>query len=211
MSKLSKKAAGKFGQSGGSTQQLEKASDAINKFMDPFSEDYKTIGSVPFYSTGARALVKFGGVPLGVTTDIRWTVSYSATPIHTIDTAFPWDIDVGAVTINATLGQIMDPTKGPEADGLFSIMKSAVHQPTIELQVLDATGTSIFFARGMFISVNGNIARGQVGTWSCQFLGTTYQHYVSQSFKPYDSLAGKAANLANSLKKLASDVSGGIL
>ena len=208
---MSKNFGAKFGKAGGTLGKLEASTAALADKLNPFSEDAKKIGQIPFYATGARALVKLGGTPLGVTTDIRWSVSYSATPIQTIDTPFPWDIDVGAVTISATLGQIMDPTKGPEADGLFAVMSAALHQPMVEMQVLDASGTSIFFARGMFVAVNGQIGRGQVGNWSCQFSGIAYQHYVAQSFKPYNSVAGTASGLIKGLKNLASGLTGGIL
>ena len=207
---MANKAAGKFGAPGGTLGKLEASTKALADKLDPFSAESKKIGQIPFYSTGARALVKLGGTPLGVTTDIRWSVSYNSTPIQTIDTPFPWDIDVGAVTITATLGQIIDPTKGPEADGLFAIMQSAVHQPLVEMQILDASGTSIFFARGMFTAVNGSIGRGQTGTWSCQFTGIAYQHYTAQSFKPYTGVANAAGTLVNGLKNLASDLSGGL-
>lgn len=208
---MAKKSAGKFGQTGGTLGKLEASSKGLADKLDPFSEESKKKGEVPFYFTGARALVKYGGKPLGITTDIRWSISYNATPIQTIDTPFPWDIDVGVVSISATLGQIIDPTKGPEADGLFAIMAAAVHQPMIEMQVLDASGTSVFFARGMFTAVNGNIGRGQVGAWSCQFTGVAYQQYVSQQFKPYDSIAGGLTGALNSVKKLASKYTGGLL
>lgn len=203
--------AAKFGGNGGTLGRLEASTSALADKLNPFSEDAKKIGEIPFFVTGARALVKLGGKPLGVTTDIRWSVSYSATPIQTIDTPFPWDIDVGAVTISATLGQIMDPTKGPEADGLFAVMAAALHQPLIEMQVLDASGTSIFFARGMFVAVNGNIGKGSVGGWSCQFLGIAYQQYSQQFFKPYSGVSQTASELVNGLKKLSSSVTGGLL
>jgi hypothetical protein len=194
----------------GGLGQLQDSAKALNDALNPFS--HANNGKVPFYATGARAFVKLGGRPMGVTTSIRWNISYNATPIHTVDSVFPWDIDVGSASITASLGQIMDPTKGPEADGLFAIMKAAVHQPTIELQVLDALGTSMFFARGMFTAVTGDVTKGQVGTWSCQFIGVAYQHYVAQNgFKPYSGLAGAVSGLVNGLAGLSSDLTGGIL
>jgi hypothetical protein len=187
---------------------LENQAKKINDLLDPFSgRDPK----IPFYQTGARAFIKMGGRPLAVCQDFKWTVSFAANPIYTIDTVQPWDIDVGPMSVNASLSQIMDPTKGPEVDNLFPIMSSAVHQPLIELQVLDKLGTSLFFARGMFLSVSGNIARGQVSTISAQFTGIAYQHYVAQSFKPYESIAGGISGLANGLKNLASTATGGLL
>jgi hypothetical protein len=105
----------------------------------------------------------------------------------------------------------MDPTKGPEAEGLFHTMQSAVHQPFVELQVLDKLGTSLFFSRGMFLSVSGAVARGSMSTFNARFTGVLYQQYVAQYFKPYDSLAGAASGLIDGLKDLASDFTGGII
>ena len=179
--------------------------------MNPYSNYAAQIGTIPFFQTGARAFIKLGGRPLTVVQDIKWKVSYAATPIQTVDSLFPWDIDIGAATIHAFLTSVMDPTKGPEADGLFTVMKAAEHQPLIELQVLDYLGTSLFFARGMFTEVGGSVARGAVSSWNAQFIGVAYQHYVSQSFKPYNTVAGAATKALDSLKNLASDVSGGLL
>lgn len=184
-----------------------------------FEESAKTIMAsmfegkdrIPFYSTGARALLKVGGKAIGVCQSFKWSVSYNATPIQTIDTPHAWDIDVGVVSISANMSQIMDPTKGPEHDGLFHIMNAAVHQPMVELQVLDKSGTSIFFARGMFTSVSGGVQVGAMSTWNAGFVGVAYQHYVSQQFKPYNSIAGALGNLVDELGGLASDLSGGFL
>jgi hypothetical protein len=170
-----------------------------------------TTGQVPFYQTGARAFIKIGGKPLGVCQDFRWSVSYQGTPITTIDSTQPWDIDVGSMSVTASLNQIMDPSKGPEVDNLLPIMSSAIHQPMVELQVLDKLGTSLFFARGMFLSCSGNISKGAVSSISAQFVGVFYQHFVSQSFQPYGSIAGGLSGLANGLKNLASDATGGLL
>jgi len=188
---------------------LEAESAKLTDLLNPLSGIKP--GQYPFYSTGARALIKCGGRPIGVCQNFHWTTSYQANPIVTIDTNIPWDIDVGPLTVSATLSQILDPTKGPEVDGLFSIMSASVHQPLIELQVLDKLGTSLFFARGMFLSVSGNIARGQTSTLSAQFTGMAYQHYVAQQFKAYSSLASGLSGLVNGLANIASSVTGGVL
>jgi hypothetical protein len=180
---------------GGFTEKFQKEADELNDKLNPFSELEKQVGQIPFYQTGARAFIKVGGKPLAVCQDFRWQVSYQPNPIYTIDTVQPWDIDVGPMTVSATLSQIMDPTKGPEVDHLLPIMSSAVHQPLVELQVLDRLGTSLFFARGMFLSVSGSIARGAVSSFTATFTGTAYQHYVAQSFKPYNSIAGGRTRL----------------
>jgi hypothetical protein len=90
-------------------------------------------------------------------------------------------------------------------------MQSAIHQPMVELQVLDKLGTSLFFARGMFLNVAGSIARGQLSTFTASFVGIAYQHYVAQNFKPYNSIAAGLSNLVGGLQNLASDASGGLL
>lgn len=166
---------------------------------------------IPFYSSGARALIKVAGKPLGVCQSFRWSVSYQSGNIQTIDDAFPVDIDVGPANITANLSQIIDPTRGPEHDGIFHIMSAAVHQPLVELQVLDKSGTSLFFSRGMFTSINGNVSLGSMSNWSANFQGIAYQHYVSQNFKPYNSVSSGLSNLIDGLQNLTSDLTGGFL
>ena len=174
--------------------------------VDGFAGGTKAGKPVPFYSSGARTLIRVGGQPLGVAQSIRWSVSYNATPITTIDTPHPWDNDIGQVRIFAELSQIMDPTKGPEHDAMFAIMQAAVHQPLVDIQVMDrGFGTQIFTSRGMFTEVNGNLAVGDLGKWQVRFVGLTYQHYVEQKFKPYSAIAGAAGLLINGLVDLASD------
>lgn len=193
------------------TKGIEDKMSGLNDALNPYDAAKKMAGTIPFWSTGARSFIKIGGKPVGICTDFRWQISYQATPIHTIDTPHAWDIDIGQVSINANLSNILDPTEGPEALGLFHIMSAAVHQPMVEMQVLDALGTSIFFARGMFTTVNGNISRGQLSGMSAGFVGVAYQHYVSQQFKPYNSIAGKLTGAIGGLKSLASTASGGLL
>lgn len=202
-----------FGLSGASGAGLpgQAAIDSFNSALDPFSALSEKAGQIPFWNTGARALVRVGGKPLAVCQEMRWNVSYNAQPIFTIDSPFAWDIDIGTPQITASLSNIMDPTAGPETDALFHIMTAAVHQPYVEMQVLDKIGTSMFFARGMFVGVSGSVSRGAVSNMTASFVGIMYQHYVSQQFKPYNGIAGAAGKIVNSLKNLASNYSGGIL
>lgn len=186
-------------------QNVQNAAD----FLDPASD---VQGDKPFYSTGARALMRLGGKPLGVAQRCKWMISYNATPINTIDSAHPWDIDVGQARVMADLNQIIDPTKGAEADGLFHTMKSAIHQPMVELQILDRQlGTQYFFARGMFTQISGSIGSQEIGQWQVRFVGVAYQHYVAQNFEPYDGIGGAASTLVDGLQNIASDFTGGIL
>ena len=168
-------------------------------------------GNIPFYGTGARALIKIGGSTLAVCQSLTWSISYQANPIVTIDTVVPWDIDVGPLNVTASLSRITDPTKGPEVDFLLPIMASAVHHPFVEMQVLDALGTNIFFARGMFMSISSGVTRGAVSSINASFSGVAYQHYVAQTFHPYSSIASGLSGLVNGLGNLASSVTGGVL
>lgn len=191
--------------------RLQEQADNLSNLLNPFNSNSNEKGQLPFYGSGARSFIKIGGRAIAVCQDFRWTVSYQPNPIYSIDTVIPWDIDVGPMTVNASLTQIVDPTKGPEVDFLLPIMASAVHQPMVELQVLDKLGTTLFFARGMFNSVSGGVARGALSTLSAQFTGIAYQHYVAQQFKPYNGIASGMSGLVNGLSNLASDFSGGVL
>lgn len=191
---------------------LEDESTALLNKLDPYNGIQKgETGMYPFWSTGSRSLIKLRGLPLAICTSFQWTVAYAATPIFTIDSVHPWDIDIGPVNIQATLQNLFDPTKGPESFGLFQTMQSAIHQPLIEMQVLDKLGTCLFFARGMFVGVSGSVSQGQVSNLTAQFSGVAYQHYVGQKFKAYDSVGGALSNVAAGLKGLASKASGGML
>lgn len=193
---------------------LKKIEDSSKKILDaltPNAQNPTNIGRIPYYSTGARSFIRIGGKPIGVAQSITWDTKYQTTPINTIDSPFAWDLDIGQAMITANLSQIIDPGAGPEASNLFAIMASAVHQPLVEIQVLDASGTSLFWAKGMFIGVSGNVGRGSLSTLASQFIGLGYQHYVQQNFKAYDGTGSALQGFANGLKSLVSGVSGGIL
>jgi hypothetical protein len=192
---------------GGGLKQTEDKIGFFNDALNPFSG---IESNIPFHSTGARALVRIGGKPIGICTSIQWEIRYTAEPINTVDSPFPWDIDVGQVRIAASLSQFIDPTKGLEADAMAHIMPAAVHQPFVEMQVLDKIGTSIFFARGMFTSMTGNIARGTLSTFSANFMGVLFQSNSVQNFQPY-SVGAKISSALNNLVTQASNLTGGIL
>lgn len=169
-------------------------------------------GLFPTYSTGARSYIRVGGKPIAVCMDFRWQISAQATEIRTIDTNLPWDLVPNQIIVNATLNQIIDPRSSLETQALFHTIQSTVHQPYVEMQVLDAGGQSLFFARGMFTGVSGQIARGQLSTWSATFQGVAYQHNVFQEFVPYDAsmLQGTLDEVNDALGKLSS-LTGGFL
>lgn len=200
-----------FGSNNNPLSGIEENINSLNDALNPFTNAGQN-GQVPFYVTGGRALLKVGGKPIGVAQKIRWNIDYTSTPINTIDASHAWDIDVGQARIVAELGQVMDPTKGPEHDGIFHIMQAAIHQPLVEMQIIDrAFGTQYFFAKGMFVGVSGGVQVGQVGNWQAKFVGVAYQHYVNQGFKPYTGVAGAAGTLIDGLQNISSDLTGGIL
>jgi hypothetical protein len=189
-------------------KQWEDKAKQFNELLNPNIPDNKKL---PFYSTGARALLRIGGKERVVANSVKWTISYSGAPIHTLDTPFPWDIDVGKVSIMASLDEFVSPAEGLEVGGIFSIMKSAVHQPMVEMQILDAMGTAIFYSKGMFLEVNGNVTMGRLSGWSAKFIGIAYQHFVNQSFKPYSGLAASGNKLLDGAKSVLKNLSGGAL
>lgn len=166
---------------------------------------------IPKYSSGARSFVRIGGKPIGVAQRVQWEITFSGTPIHTVDSVFPWDIDVGAARISAQLESIMDPFKGQESDRIGAIMSAAIHQPIVELQIVDMTGTCLFYSKGMFLSIKGNVPQNGVGTWNASFIGIAYQHFVGQQFKPYNGISSTIGKLLNDAKNFVSDLTGGIL
>ena len=212
-----------------SISNLNRADKDYQDFNEKFNPDWSNpaAGKIPYYTTGARCLIKIAGKQLAICQDFRWSVSYNATPIQTIDTPFAWDIDVGQVNIQATLTKISNPTKGPEAEGIFPIMAAAVHQPMVELQVLygvpqglndvnaksyskEPVWLSLFFARGMFVSMSNNATLGQIGQLSANFVGVAYQHYVAQNFTAY-GLTAMAQELADGTQDGIKNVTGGFL
>jgi hypothetical protein len=166
---------------------VEKLNRQLSQANANLGGDPKDFKKKPYYVTGARCFIRIGGNPIGVCQDFRWNVSYNATPIQTVDTNFPWDIDIGQANIQATLNKIYDPIRGPEADGLFAVMAASVHQPLVNIQVIyqspdlyDKSGVnsrsvagsnptvdfSMFLARGMFVSISGNATIGQLSNVS---------------------------------------------
>jgi hypothetical protein len=216
------------------SNDIEKLNRQLNQAQANLGGDLKDFKKKPYYVTGARCFIRIGGSPIAVCQDFRWSVSYNATPIQTVDSNFPWDIDIGQANIQATLNKIYDPLRGPEADGLFSVMAASVHQPLVDIQVLyqspdlynqsnikkntarsveggnPTVDFSMFIARGMFVSISGNSTIGQMSNLSATFIGTTYQNYASQGFTPYGAAYAAAELLAMS-QEFISTLSGGFL
>ena len=196
---------------GPATSDLKKIEDgigAIDAALDPFNGT--NTGQTPFYSTGARCLVRIGGKPAGICTSFSYNLSYNVEEIRTLDSNIPYDVDIAALTVRAQLNTIVDPTGGPEVTSMFATMASSVHQPLVEMQVLDRSGTSVFFTRGVFTSIGFNTGKGQLSSYSANFIGIFMQNYVDQSFVPY-STTGALSGVLSSATALLGSLSGGIL
>jgi hypothetical protein len=188
--------------------------DNIKAQYEAARQNAKNDGKLfPKHSSGARSYIKLAGKPLAVCQDFRWQVSAPATEIRTIDTHLPWDSVVNQMSITATLSQIIDPSTSAESQGLFHTIQSVIHQPFVEIQALDVSGSTLFFARGMFTSVNGSISRGQLSSINATFQGVMYQGNVYQEFEPYteSELLGKLESAVGSVYKNLKKFSGGFL
>ncbi len=164
----------------------------------------------PRYNSGARALIRVAGKPLAVALSFRWQVMSQGTEVRTIDTNLPWDIAPNQIGITGSLSQLIDPLSSMEAQALYSTVQAMIHQPFVELQVLDYLGTNLFFTRGMFLGLSGDINHGQLSTFSVNFQGVTYQHNVFQEFTPYSPLGDLLESVSSAFSALKS-VSGGFL
>jgi hypothetical protein len=166
-------------------------------------------GIYPKYSSGARSYIRVAGTPIAVCQSFSWRIVSETTEIKTIDTNLPWDISFNQIGITATLNELVDPRGSLESEGLFHTFQSFIHQPFVEMQVLDATGSSLFFARGSFCGMSGSIRTGQLSNFSVDFKGVAYQHNVFQSFRPY-SLVGSALNTGlQAVNTAVQDLGGG--
>lgn len=168
-------------------------------------------GLFPKYSSGARSYVRVAGTPIGVAQSFNWRITADTSEIRTIDTNLPWDLVFNQIAITANLSQFVDPSGALEAQGLFHTIQSFIHQPYVEMQVLDAAGSSLFFARGSFTTMNGSIRAGQLSNFSVDFKGVAYQHNVYQTFKPYSNLGGAVGAALKGISGLIGKVGGGFL
>lgn len=139
----------------------------------------------PQYTSGSRAYILVKNVPIAVCMNMSWSVETGYEEIRTIDSNLPWDVSVGQTMIRANLTQIIDPNTSAESQAIFTTMQSSLHQPFVTLEVYDKLGARLFYSRGMFLSINSNVAVGNLSTRSVSFVGMVYAHNVKQEFEPY--------------------------
>ena len=168
-------------------------------------------GLFPLYGSGARSYVRVAGTPIAVCQSFSWRVVADTSEIRTIDTNLPWDLVFNQISITANLSELMDPRGSLESQGLFHTIQSFIHQPFVEMQVLDAIGSNLFFARGAFVGMNGAVNTGQLSRFSVDFKGVAYQHNVFQQFKPYSNLGGAIGGALKGISGAISSLGGGFL
>lgn len=190
---------------------LEIQADKVkSNFTDQFT-GVPSKGISPLYNSGARAYVRVAGQAFAVAQSLSWNVVADPTEIRTIDTYLPWDQVTGQIAITARLSEFIDPRGAPESQGIFHTLQSFGHQPYVEMQVLDAIGSSLFFARGTFYGISGEISVGRLSQFSVQFKGVMYQHNVYQTFKPYSKLGETLNDLLETGIGAIKDAGGGFL
>lgn len=152
----------------------------------------------PLYSSGARAFITINNAPVAVCLSLSYSIQIDTDEVRTIDTHLPWDIHVNQITVRGVLRRLVNPEKSQESDALFHTIQSAIHAPIVEMLVQDASGTTLFFTKGMFHAIDAQVQLGQMTINSIQFKGTMYQNNVYQKFDPYPA----QDKFGSSLRKL---------
>lgn len=141
---------------------------------------------LPEFFTGARAKVLVNGSPIGAALEVNWNVSTNVEEIRTIDSSLPWELVPGQIQIKASLKRWIHPDRSLAGDGMFSTIASLLHQPYVSLELRDRLGNIIFYAKGMFVSMNGTVGNNTVGVQSVDFIGYYFRENVNQSFEVRD-------------------------
>jgi hypothetical protein len=195
-----------------SAKLLSGAKILQEQFSRIFEDGADPWAQYPEFLTGARAYITVAGRPYAVAIRVQYRVSMEVEEVRTVDTNLPWEIIPGQVHIHATLQGVIDPTQPAESDGLWANMASIMHQPLVEIEVLDKLGEKQFWARGMFTEISNSIAVGSVAERTATFRGIAYAHNVMQSFTPYaddDGIAGKITGALKSASSWVRNTTGG--
>jgi hypothetical protein len=175
---------------------------------DALTRGYKS-PNFPQFVSGARAKLTVNGKTIGAALEVSYTISANMTELRTIDQFLPWEIVPGQVSIKANLRRIVDPNRSLAGDSLFSTLQSYLHQPYAALEIRDKLGNLIFYAKGMFTDVQGNIQNGQLGIEGASFVGYYWRENVKQEYAPVqESLERQMTNgfTQNSMVKRVSSI-----
>jgi hypothetical protein len=152
----------------------------------------------PEFATGARSVIYVNDVRIAAALDVSYSVNIEHTELRTIDSQLPWELIPGQISIEATLRRIVHPDTTVTQDNLFTIIQAALHTPYAGLKIQDKLGNVLFYAKGSFTSLQGNIAVGQANIETVRFQGYYWRQNDAQAFYPV-----AATSIATVLKRLA--------
>jgi hypothetical protein len=176
-------------------------SDSYNKFKNTVLGDAlianerknaefaaRTSGEVspvfPQMGTGARAKLTVNGKTIGAALEVSYSVTANTTEVRTIDQFLPWEIVPGQMLIKANLRRIVDPDRTLGGDGLYTTMQAYLHQPYASIEIRDTLGNLQFYAKGMFVDLQGSVQAGQLSVEGVSFVGYYWRENVKQDYTP---------------------------
>jgi hypothetical protein len=146
----------------------------------------------PEYATGARSIIYINDQRIAAALDVSYSVNIEGSEIRTIDAQLPWELVPGQISIEASLRRIVHPSVTMTSEHLFTIITAALHTPYASLKIQDKLGNLLFFAKGSFTSLQGQVAVGQTNIESVRFQGYYWRQNDAQLFipEPPDGPAG---------------------
>jgi hypothetical protein len=158
---------------------------------------------LPEFATGARSVIYVNQKKVAAALDVSWSVNVESFDIRTIDSQLPWETIPGQISIEASLRRFIHPDRTAAGDHLFTIIQAALHTPVAALEVRDRLGNLLFFARGSFTSLQGQVSVGQMGTVSVKFQGYYWRQNDQQYFDPDMKAYDAGERMAKALKARA--------
>lgn len=156
----------------------------------------------PEFASGARSVIYINEQRIAAALDVSYSVNIESTELRTIDAQLPWELIPGQISIEATLRRVVHPSNTVTQEHLFTIITAALHTPYAALKIQDKLGNTLFFAKGSFTSLQGQVAVGQTNIESVRFQGYYWRQNDSQSFYPDPAASGGSMLLRLSKAKL---------
>ena len=126
--------------------------------------------------------------------EVSWSVAIDYEEVRTIDSYMPWELVPGQAKVKMSMRRIITPDRSLAGDGLFTTITSVLHTPYASVELRDRLGNLVFFAKGSFTDIQGQVANGQMGVASLSFIGYYWRENVKQEFDPQpadNSVMGK--------------------
>jgi hypothetical protein len=146
----------------------------------------------PEYATGARSIIYINDQRVAAALDVSYSVNIETNDIRTIDAQLPWELVPGQISVEANLRRIVHPSVTMTSEHLFTTITAALHTPYASLKIQDKLGNLLFYAKGSFTSLQGQVAVGQTNIESVRFQGYYWRQNDAQLFipEPPDGAAG---------------------